>query len=210
MKAIVLAAGYATRMHPLTLNTAKSLLDISGKLIIERIVDKLAEVGEIEKIFIITNDKFYLQFVWWLGKYAQKGKVEIVNDNTISQETRLGAMGDIDFLINEKGIDEDIVVVAGDNLFTMPLKDFVSFGVEKSKPCIGVYDVFLEDMAKNFGVVKLDENKKIISLQEKPDNPESTLISTTCYFFPRQTILTLKKYISEGMPKDRLGDFVAW
>ncbi len=205
-----MAAGYATRLYPLTHNMPKALLPVGGKAMIDILLEKIFNVPDVDRIYVVSNDKFYLQFVWWLGKNQGKDKVEILNDNTTNEENRLGAVGDLLFAINEKNIDDELLVIAGDNLFSVPLNNFVEFAKEKEKVCIGVYDVFIEEIARKFGVVKLDDKMKIVKFDEKPEVPETTLISTACYYFPKNTIGIIRKYITDGNPKDRLGDFIAW
>lgn len=205
-----MAAGYATRLYPLTQNMPKALLLIGQKPVIELLLEKIINISELDKIYVVSNDKFYLQFVWWLGKSQIKDRVEILNDNTTNEKNRLGAVGDLLFALNEKNINDELLVIAGDNLFSAPLNDFVEFAKEKAKTCVGVYDVFIEEIARKFGVVKIDDKMKIVKFDEKPEAPETTLISTACYFFPKNTIGIIRKYITDGNPKERLGDFIKY
>ena len=126
MDAIILAAGYATRLYPLTENTPKPLLKVAGKLMIEHIIKKLEELEIINEIYIVTNNKFEQKFLEWLHNFDAKKPIEIINDGTKSNEDRLGALGDIYYVTDTKKIDKDIVVIAGDNLFEFPLLDVIN------------------------------------------------------------------------------------
>lgn len=208
MKAIVLAAGYATRLYPLTLNTPKPLLEIKGKPIIEYILDKLYEIKELDKIFIITNDKFYSNFKDWFKKYKAEKPIEILSDKTTSNENRLGAIESIDVVIKEKNIKDDLLIVAGDNLFKMSLKDFVDFS--KNKSTVPSYDTRDLELAKQYGIISVDNKFKIINFEEKPENPKSTLAAACIYFLPSNIVSMVSKYIKEGNPTDKPGCFIQW
>lgn len=212
MKALILAAGYGTRLYPLTLNHPKPLLKVGSKLMIEHIVDKINEIKGIDEIFVITNDKFYKNFNDWSIKFTGTDKkITILNDRTQSNEDRLGAVGDIYFAIKEKKIDDSFLVIGGDNLFEFSLKSLVSFSKEKNASIIAVRDLQeKQKLAKKFGVVEVDENDKIVSFEEKPENPKSTLASTCCYLFTRQDIHEFEKCIEEHKKPDNTGDFIKY
>lgn len=208
MKAIILAAGYATRLYPLTLNTPKPLLDIAGKPMIEYILLKLYEIKDLDEVFIITNNKFYKNFNDWLKNYKSRIKIKIINDNTNSNDDRLGAIGDIHFVINKENIKDDIIVIGGDNLFELSLKKFIEFS--KGNPIIVAHEIKNIELAKLYGILSIDKNNKIIDFVEKPENPKSNLASTCIYFFPSNIIKMIKKYIDEDNPKDKSGHFIQW
>ena len=208
MYAIILAAGYATRLHPLTENTPKPLLKVADKPIIEHIIRKLKEIN-VSKIYIITNNKFYKNFLDWVCGFDAKSPIEIINDGTKSNSSRIGALGDINFVIEEKGINDDILVIAGDNLFELSLKEFFNIFNKNNGNCIALYDVKDLNLAKNYGVVKVEDNI-VVHLEEKPKEPKSTLVSTGIYLFPRNTIKLIEKYLSEGNNPDKTGDFIEW
>src|SRR3989338_3712969 len=209
MKAIILAAGYATRLHPLTLDKPKPLLEVKNKPIISHIIEKLEDFP-IEILFVVTNNKFFPPFTEWLSKTSFKIPCEVVNDLTTSNDDRKGAMGDIKFVIDEKKIDDDLIVVAGDNLFNFDLKKLFDEFNSKKRNLIGVYDVGWINDAKKFGVVEVGKNNKITGFEEKPEEPLSTLVSTGIYFFPKETIQLLNQYLSEGNNPDQPGRFIAW
>ncbi|MBS3105462.1 nucleotidyltransferase family protein [Candidatus Woesearchaeota archaeon] len=209
MDAIILAAGYATRLYPLTENTPKPLLNVAGKPIIEHIIKKLSKIDSINKIYIVTNDKFEQHFKKWINNFNAENPIEIINDGTKSNEDRLGALGDIHHTITKKNLDNDIIVVAGDNLFEMPLEDAANFFKKKKSNVIVLYDVKDIKLAKHYGIVDID-NGIIVNFEEKPVAPKSTLASTGIYLFPKKTIPLIKKYIEQGNNPDKTGNFIEW
>ena len=208
MDAIILAAGYAIRLYPLTENTPKPLLKVGNIPIIEHIIGKLENLG-IDNIYIITNDKFHKNFNYWLQNFDAKIPIEIINDNTNSNDDRLGALGDINFLIKKKDISNDMLVIAGDNLFELSLKEVFEIFKKKNHNCVVLYDIKDLALAKNYGVVKV-ENNIILGFEEKPSEPKSTLISTGIYLFPKKTITLIEKYLAQGNNPDKTGDFIEW
>ncbi len=208
MKAILLAAGYGTRLHPLTLNQPKPLLKVAGKPMIEHILFRIEEIDDVDEIFIVTNHKFHPHFQDWSKNYKSNKKITVLNDGTKTNETRLGAIGDIHFVVKNKNVDEDILVVGGDNLFEFSLHHMNIFFNEKKSPVIALYDVKDKELAKQYGIVDLNKEKKIIGFQEKPSEPKSTLASTACYIFSREDLEELEKCIQQGNKPDNLGDFI--
>src|SRR3989338_8817089 len=208
MKAIVLAAGYATRLYPLTLNTPKPLLKIAGKPMIEYILDKLYEIPSLDEIFIITNDKFFDKFNNWINNYKSNISIEIINDKTNSNEDRIGAIGDIDLVIKREKIKDELIIVAGDNLFEFSLKEFVDFS--KDKPIIASHDINNIDLAKQYGILSVDDKYKITNFEEKPEKPKSTLAATCIYFLPSDIVKMIDEYIQKGNPTDKPGHFIQW
>ena len=209
MKSIILAAGYSTRLYPLTENTPNPLLNVAEKPMIEHIIRKLEQINDIDTIYIITNDKFEQHFKNWLENFDATKKIEILNDGTKSNEERLGALGDIHYTINAKNISDDLVIVAGDNLFELSLNDAANFFKKRNSNVIVLHDVKDIDLAKKYGVVET-ENSIVINFEEKPSNPKSTLISTGIYLFPKKTIELIKKYIAQGNDADKTGTFIEW
>ncbi|MBU0614676.1 MAG: nucleotidyltransferase family protein [Nanoarchaeota archaeon] len=209
MKAIVLAAGYATRLYPLTLNTPKPLLEVKGKPIIEHIINKIKAISQVDKIYVVTNQKFFDQFKSWLSGSNHSVPIEIVNDLTTSNEDRLGALGDMDFVIDQNNIDDDILLVAGDNLFEFDLSEMFDQFSSKDKSTVALYDVKDKELAKKYGIVEIDENGKMIDFVEKPEEPRSTLASTGIYFLPKHIIPKLKEFLITGL-SDKIGSFLEW
>jgi glucose-1-phosphate thymidylyltransferase len=213
MKVIVLAAGYATRLYPLTLTHPKPLLSVAGKPMIDYVLDNLAPIGGIDRVLIVTNDKFASQFQHWADDYrATKAKLDftIVNDGSTDETNKLGAIGDLYLVITREKIDDDVIVVAGDNLFSEALTSFGKFCREKREPVLAVYDVgSLEDI-KKYNAITFDASGRITFFEEKPKQPTSTVTGIALYFYPRKTIPLIKQYIAEGNNPDQPGRLVQW
>ncbi|MEK6918161.1 MAG: nucleotidyltransferase family protein [Nanoarchaeota archaeon] len=205
MKCVILCGGYATRLYPMTLTKPKALLEVDKKPLVNHIIESIPD--EIKEIYIVTNDKFYNDFVWWLQKQPFKDRVEILNDGTNTNETSLGGIGDLWFAINEKEINEDILVILGDNYFNFYLDEVIDFFNKFKKCVVALFDVKSLEEAKKFGVIEV-ENNKVVSFEEKPGNPKSTLISTGIYVFSKEEIVKIGKYIESHKPKDGPGFLV--
>lgn len=211
MKALILAAGYGVRLEPLTLDTPKSLLEIGGRKIIDRILDKVVKVEGLDSIYIITNAKFFEKFSDWLKASRYHDKAAILNDGSASNETRLGAIKDLELAIREGHIDDDLLVVAGDNLFEFDLNEFLKYALARfDGVSIALYDMRDEISAKRFGVVELDRDKRIIDFEEKPKAPKSTLISTGIYYLPRAKLSSIKEYLKTSGITDAPGYYIGW
>jgi len=209
MKAIILAAGYAQRLYPLTKNKSKALLPIAGKLIISHIADSLNEINAIDKIFVVTNDRFYKDFADW-KEMDSRENVEILNDGTTNNENRLGAIGDIDFVIREKKIDEDLFIIAGDNFATFPLKDFYDFHLKTSHDCVCVNEIDDFGLLKSFATTFLDERGVITQLIEKDPEPKSNLGVYAIYIYKKDTVRMFSDYLADKNPPDAPGYFLQW
>jgi len=210
VKAIILAAGYATRLYPLTLNKPKPLLDIGEKPIIEHILDKLREVDGIDEIFVVTNSKFHEHFNKWLNNFKFDKKIKIIDDKTTSNEDRLGSLGDVKFVINQEDINDDMLVIAGDNLFEFSLKDMSELFKQKGTTIVALYDVEDTELAKQYGIVQVDEKNKMVNFVEKPAEPKSTLSSTGIYIYPKKIIPYLAEFGLGGENTDKAGNFLEW
>ncbi|MCD6459302.1 nucleotidyltransferase family protein [bacterium] len=209
MKAVIMAAGYATRLYPLTKDKPKPLLPVGGKPIIEYIIGKLEVFENIDTVYVVTNDKFYSHFCKWQNEFDYHIPVEILNDGTLSNDDRLGAIGDMNFVITEKNIDDDLIVVAGDNLFDFDLAKLKNFSADKNI-VICAYDVNDYKLATQYGIVSLDSNGKVISFVEKPENPPSTLAALGIYLFKKNKVSLITKYINDGNTADAPGYFIQW
>ncbi|OGW82798.1 MAG: hypothetical protein A2987_01010 [Omnitrophica bacterium RIFCSPLOWO2_01_FULL_45_10] len=212
MKVLVLAAGYAVRLQPLTSSTPKPLLPIAGRKMIDRIVDKVLKLKGVDSIYIVTNGKFFEDFVKWLEGSEHKDKISLINDKTTSNETRLGAIRDLELAVSEKRVNDDMLVVAGDNLFELDLNEFVDWASSRRDGVsIAAYDIRRLESARNFGVVKVDSDSRIVDFDEKPKEPRSTLISTGIYYFPKEKISLLENYVrSKGKKMDAPGYYLSW
>jgi len=164
MKAIILAAGYATRLYPLTKHQPKPLLPVAGKPIIEHILEKLGEVTSVDAVIVVTNARFYDQFRNWYRQYYFRVPIVILNDDTTSNENRLGAIVDLQLAIKECNISDDVIVLAGDNLFDFKLSGFVDFFYRIDADCICIGEVHDLEALRRTGVVELDQNNKVIFL----------------------------------------------
>lgn len=211
MKALILAAGYATRLYPLTLNKPKPLLEVAGKPIIEYIIDKINEIQEVDQIYVVTNDRFKLSFDEWSQKYENEKKIKILNDRTLSNENRLGAVGDINFTIREENIDDDLLVIAGDNLFEFKLTELTRIKHEKKASVMAVID--LKDpskIANRYGNIITNEENKIINFEEKPTEPKSSLAASATYLFSKEVLREIENCLAENPNLDALGDLIKY
>lgn len=211
MKAILLGAGYATRLYPLTKNKAKPLLEVAGKTITDHIVEKIVQVPEVDEIIIVTNDKFAHQFEEWVNQANYDMKFTVVNDGTLTNETRLGAIGDIQFVIDQLGIQDDLLILAGDNLFEFSLKEFVDFASEKSSDALAMYEEDNLTQLQRSGVAEIDLDSKLIkSFEEKPKEPKSNLSVPVFYVLKVSTIPLIQAYLNEGYNPDAPGNFIPY
>lgn len=212
MKALLLAAGYATRLYPLTLDKPKALLAIGRQPIIDYILAKIKRVREIDEVFVITNHKFYEHFKNWADGRRGSPAVSVIDDGTLSNDDRLGAIGDIEFAIRQKAIGEGLLVVGADNIFDAGLVNFIKFSAsKKTAACVGLYDLADRKLATQYGVVSIDRSGKVIDFQEKPQFPKSTFVSTCIYYFPAQKLKMFKEYLSSASKsKDASGNYIMW
>ncbi len=211
VKAIILGAGYGTRLYPLTLNKPKPLLTVGGRTILEHILDRIGQIPPLESVLLVTNDRFTSHFEQWQEGFHWSRPIEVINDGTTSNENRLGAVGDIYFVLKQKAIKEHVLVVGGDNLFEFDLNRAWVFFEQKGSSVVGLYDmVDKPKVAGLYGVVSIDETSKIVKFEEKPKDPESALISTALYFLTTQDLDHLRLYVEQGNSPDNLGDFVRY
>jgi len=213
LKLIVLAAGYATRLYPLTLNQPKPLLPVAGKPMLEHVLDNLMPIGEIDEIFVVTNAKFAEHFTRWAEDYKTGNTVRpitVINDQSTDDSNKLGAIGDMNLVLNEGHINDDIVVVGGDNLFSQSLGAFADYCCEKNAPVTGVYDVGNLEEIKKYNAIEIDEDDRITYFEEKPAQPKSTLTGIALYYYPRATLPLIRQYLADGNNPDQPGRLVQW
>ncbi len=211
MKVIILAAGYATRLWPLTLDKPKPLLPIGKRPILEHILSSLKSVKGVTDIYVITNTKFVKNFQEWKKGYKAGKKIHVIDDKMKTLEDRRGSIGDTIFAITNKKISSDILVIAGDNIFDFNLKDFIKrCALNSPSATVGLFDVRDKKLAGEYGIVSVDKNLRITSFAEKPKKPESTLAAMCLYYFPAEKIKLLKGYKREGNPLDLAGSFIKW
>jgi glucose-1-phosphate thymidylyltransferase len=211
MKAIILAAGYATRLYPLTKNKSKPLLPVRDKPIIDYIIDRIKGIADLDKIYVVTNNKFYNDYVKWSKESNHSKEIEIINDKTIEDETKLGAIGDINYVLESQKIDDDVLVIAGDNLFNFDIDSFIekSYNVKPSAS-MGLYDIGDIGMAHLYGIVAIDGDNLVVEFQEKPQEPKSTLAAVGVYFLPKEIARLIPQYLNEGNSPDQPGHFMSW
>ena len=208
MKCLVLAAGYATRLYPLTENFPKPLLKVGEKTILDWLLDDLAALGRIDEYIVISNHKYAPHFEKWAREKG--GPIRILDDGTESNETRLGAVKDIAFAIESLGLDEDLLVIAGDNVLDFSLTHFVRYALEKGASCIMRYYEADEKRLQKCGVVQVDERDCILSMEEKPSLPKSHWCCPPFYYYTQADAGLVKKGIEAGCGTDAPGSFMAW
>ncbi len=208
MKCLILAAGYATRLYPLTENFPKPLLKVQNKTILDWLIDDIDSLGKVDEYVVISNHKFSHHFEEWAKSNSKK--ITVLDDGTSSNETRLGAVKDIQFAIDKLNINEDILVIAGDNLLDFSLTEFIKYAEKKNSSCIMRYYEDNAEKLKKCGVVLLDENDKILNMEEKPKEPKSNWCCPPFYYYIKNDVPLIKKGIDEGCGVDAPGSFVAW
>ena len=206
MKALILAAGYATRLRPLTDDRAKPLLPVGGRPMIDYTLAKIAEVPDVDEIHLVTNGRFAADFEAW-----GRGGVRVHDDRTTTNDDRLGAIGDIVFVADREGWEgEDVLVVAGDNLFDFSLADYVAWWSAKDGSAIAVYEQPNRELVSQYSVVELDGDDRVVGFEEKPEKPETNLTAIATYVYHRAHLALLRAYLAEGNSPDQPGHFIAW
>jgi len=212
MKALILAAGYGTRLKEIAKDTPKPLLPVTGRPLVDYIVDRVKDLPGLTDIIVVTNDKFCGQFESWARTHKDvPGDIVVVNDGTRTPEERLGSIGDIHFVLESGIVDEDLLILGGDNLFDYSLNEYVAFA-RKQDPAvtIGLYDIGDISQASKFGVVSIGGNRKIISFEEKPAKPRSSLIAMCVYHLPEQSLGLINEYLKDVGKSDTAGDYIRW
>lgn len=211
MKCIILAAGYATRLYPLTENFPKPLLEVQGKSIMEWLVKDIETIAQINEAIIVSNHKFYQHFMLWKRTLNTRLIITVIDDGSTTNDNRLGAVRDIGFAVEKCCIKEDILVMAGDNLLDFSVKGFVDFFDRKKTACVmRHYEPSVERLRRT-GVAIVDENSRVLLMQEKPREPKSNWAVPPFYIYPRDAL----KYVMEGIHSetcntDAPGSFIAW
>ena len=213
MNILILAAGYATRLYPLTEKKAKPLLEVAGKPMIEWVIDNLAPIPDIDRVFVVTNNKFAQDFTTWSQTCRQrqpKLEFKILNDGSTSDADKLGAIGDMHFAVNSENLfDKDLIVVAGDNLFSQPVDGFATYG--KNHPAtIALYDVGDPEEVKKYNNIAVDAEGRITAFEEKPAHPTSTRSGIALYYYRHDTLPLINTYVEEGNNPDQPGRLVQW
>lgn len=210
MKCIFLCAGYATRLFPLTENFPKALLKVGGRALLDYILDEVNGLDEVDEIYLVTNAKYTPHFEAWAKEKNNIKPITVINDGTYTNDDRLGAIGDINFTIEKCNINDDVLIIAGDNLFTFKLKDFVDFYKAKNAPSVCVREETDINLLKRVGVAVLDDSNKILDFEEKPAEPKSKYAVYAEYIYPKEILPVFKEYLAEGNSNDAPGNFVAY
>jgi len=208
MKCLILAAGYATRLYPLTENFPKPLLTVGEKTILDWLVDDIDTLGLVDEYVVISNHKYARHFEKWASEKAQK--ITVADDGTLSNETRLGAVKDIQFAIDSLGIDDEMLVIAGDNVLDFSLTKFIRYAKEKGTSCIMRYYEGTKARLQKCGVVKIDGEDRILSMEEKPAEPKSNWCCPPFYFYTKADAKLVAEGIACGCGTDAPGSFIAW
>lgn len=209
---MVLAAGYATRLRPITYTVAKPLLPLAGKPMLDYLYDKIAAVDEVDEVHVVTNSRFAEDFRAWAASVERPVPVVVHDDGTSSNDDRLGAIGDVQFVIEQAGLEgKDLLIVAGDNLFEFDLSDLVAFWRTKGGgSAVGVHDVGDPGLMSQYSMVELDEDDRVTHLVEKPESATSTLAGIAVYLYPAEHARLVAEYLGEGHSPDQPGRFVVW
>jgi len=210
MKCVILAAGYATRMYPLTENFPKPLLEIKGKPIVNWLIDDIENAGNIDEYIVISNHKFIDKFTQWQHQSELRDKIKVIDDGSTANENRLGAVKDILFAIEECKINDDIIVLAGDNLLDFSLGSFVDYFKSVNRSCVMRYYEEKPERLKKTGVATVDSNGMIIKMVEKPAVPESNWAIPPFYIYKKDDISKIAQGIEQGCPTDAPGSFISW
>ena len=221
MRCLILAAGYATRLYPLTKNSPKPLLEVGGKSILDHLIDDMESINSedrtpnnadyrysISEYIVVTNHRFADIFTEWADKHTLP--ITIVDDGTNTNETRLGAVCDIQYAIDELGIDDDLLIIAGDNLLDFSLQTFISYAAGKQTSCTMRYSEPDINRLRKSGISEIDDNDVLISLEEKPENPRSNWCTPPFYYYIREDVKKIKAAITDGCGTDAPGSLAAW
>ncbi|MFC6768736.1 NDP-sugar synthase [Natrinema soli] len=208
MKAVVLAGGYATRMWPITKHRPKMFLPIGESTVIDRIFAELEADDRIDEVYVSTNQRFAPDFEAHLAD-SEFDKPRLSIEDTTEEDDKFGVVGALAQLIDRENVDDDLLVIAGDNLISFAVSDFLDYFEDHDAPTLAAYDVGSREKAKSYGLVEI-EGDRVVDFQEKPDDPKSTLVSIACYAFPHQSLDLLPTYLEDGNNPDEPGWFVQW
>lgn len=208
MKAVLLAAGYGTRLRPLTDDRPKQLLPLGGRPMLDWVLDRIEEVEEVDAIHLVTNSRFAPEFARW----AEPRGVSVLDDGTTSNDDRLGAVGDLRLVIEREGLTGEELLVLGDDLFEFPLPAYAAWWRGKPQPASAapLYDLGDLELATHYGIARIDDEDRILSVVEKPSDPASSLAATLTYLLPPAHVDLVSTYLEEGQNPDNAGSFLAW
>jgi len=210
MKGLILCGGYATRLYPFTIDFPKQLMPIADRPLLDHIMDKLHELPEIEDVYLVVNERFVKRFEGWASRYRGPKRLSILNDHTTSDADKLGAVGDMAFAIEEAGFAEDLLVMAGDNLIPFSMRELMDFYHARKGAAVPLYDVGDLELVSRYSCVEVGPDGRVLSFQEKPKRPKSTLIAICMYVFPAETLGLVRRYLDGGGNPDAPGHYLAW
>lgn len=213
MKVLILGAGEATRLYPFTLTQPKPLVAVAGRPMVDYVLENLAPIPGIDCVYIVTNHRFVSHFEKWAEQARRQYpglRVVIVDDGSTDESNRLGAIGDLDLVIQKEQLADDLIVVAGDNVFSESLAGFGTFCRQHDQVVLGVYDVGSLQLARSFGVVETDPHGRVTLFEEKPEAPASTVIGIALYYFPRNVLPRIREYLEAGHNPGPPGGLIQW
>lgn len=212
MKLLILAGGYGTRLYPVVKDIPKALLEVCGKTLIDHVLEKFIKVPGLDEVCVVTNDKFARQIESWASqKAALPFPVRVINDGTRSPQERLGAVGDILFVLDKEKEPVDWLVAGSDNLFDAGVEAFVRSAQSRGGyASVGAYDIRDTAAASIYGVLEFANDGRILSLEEKPKAPRTSLISMCLYYFPKEMQAMIRQYVTETNATDTTGGFLQW
>lgn len=208
MKCLILAAGYATRLYPLTENFPKPLLKVQDKTILDWLVDDIDGAGLVDEYIVISNHKFARHFQEWAA--GKRQKITVVDDGTSTNETRLGAVCDIRFAVDSLGLTGDMLVIAGDNVLDFSLQHFVRYADKKRTSCVMRFEEPNDERLHKCGVLEIDDSDRIVSMEEKPAEPKSHWVCPPFYYYTAEDAARIPAAIADGCGTDAPGSFIAW
>ena len=208
MKCIILAAGYATRLYPLTENFPKPLLTVGGKPILDWLIEDIDSSGCVDEYIVVSNHKFACHFISWAAE--SKYNIKVLDDGTLTNETRLGAVKDIELAVGECKITSDALVIAGDNVLDFSLCEFISYSLDKKRSCVMRYFEPDGEKLKKCGVLSLDADSRVVKMEEKPAHPESNWCCPPFYYYTADDLAKISDGIASGCKTDAPGSFAAY
>jgi glucose-1-phosphate thymidylyltransferase len=208
MKALVLCGGFATRLEPLTYFVPKPLLPLGGKPILDYIIERIDITKSVDTIYISTNRKFFDQFLYWHKRHRKKN-MKLIEEPALHEGEKFGAIKGIMYAIKKARIKDDLLVIAGDNVFDFDVRKLINDFRKRNDPIIALYNIKSKEEARRFGVVRM-YNGKVVKFSEKPSKPDSTLVSTGIYIIPKEALHYFDEYLRMNNHPDSPGYFIQW
>lgn len=211
MRALILAAGYATRMYPLTLHQPKSLLPVGPRVVLDWTMESLQRVPNLDEILLVSNAKFAAPFQAWLARRVWQPPVRLVNDGSTSDDNRLGAIRDMLLVVEERPASDALLVTAGDHITEWDLRRFSAFGrAHAPHASVVLYRLPDRSLASRYGIAEVGTDGRLIRCEEKPQQPRSDLAMICLYYLPSPVLPRLRQYLTTGRSADAPGHFIVW